>query len=74
MLIATADTTGKKRGSLTPVAITMTPGPPLVNTMTKVITMKKCNCEECIHFMMDTLDDVACCNCCEDGEFFDERG
>lgn len=34
--------------------------------------MKKCNCEECIHFMMDTTDDVACCNCCEDGSFFEE--
>ena len=34
--------------------------------------MKKCNYEECIHFMMDTTDDVACCNCCEDGSFFEE--
>lgn len=34
--------------------------------------MKKCNREECIHFMMDTTDDVACCNCCEDGSFFEE--
>ena len=34
--------------------------------------MKKCNCEECIHFMMDTTDDVACCNCCENGNFFEE--
>ena len=36
--------------------------------------VKECRCEECIHFMMDTTDDVACCNCCEDGEFFDKRG
>ena len=73
MLIATVDTTGRKRGSLTPDAITMTPGPPLANTMTnrKEIVMKKCKCEECIHFMMDTTDDVACCNCCEDGSFFE---
>jgi hypothetical protein len=33
--------------------------------------VKKCRCEECIHFMMDTTDDVACCNCCEDGSFFE---
>jgi hypothetical protein len=53
----------------------MTPGLPPVNTMTsrrRMRTMKKCNCEECIHFMMDTTDDVACCNCCEDGSFFEE--
>ena len=65
-------TTGKTHGKSIPVATTMTPGPPLANTMTKVMTMKKCNCEECIHFMMDTTDDVACCNCCEDGSFFEE--
>lgn len=28
-------------------------------------------CEKCIHFMQETTDDVACCNCCDDGEFFD---
>lgn len=70
MLIATADTTGRKRGNPIPVAITMTPGPPPANTMKEII-MKKCNCEECIHFMLDTTDDVACCNCCEDGSFFE---
>lgn len=32
--------------------------------------MKKCNCEECIHFMLDTMDDVACCNCCENYSFY----
>ena len=74
MLIATADITGRRWGKLTPVVITMTPGPPPVNTMTnrKEIVMKKCNCEECIHFMMDTTDDVACCNCCENGSFFEQ--
>ena len=72
MLIATVATTGRKWGKITPVAITTTPGLPLANTMMKVMTMTKCNCEECIHFMMDTTDDVACCNCCEDGEFFEE--
>ena len=34
--------------------------------------VKECHCEECTHFMMDTTDDVACCNCCEDGSFFEE--
>ena len=75
MLIATADTTGRKRGNPTPVATIMTLGLRLANTMTnrrRKRTMKKCNCEECIHFMMDTTDDVACCNCCEDGSFFEE--
>lgn len=74
VLTATADTTGRSRGKITPVATTMTPGLPPVNTMTsrKETIMKKCNCEECIHFMLDTTDDVACCNCCEDGSFFEE--
>ena len=34
--------------------------------------MKKNKCEECIHSMQETTDDVACCNCCEDGSFFEE--
>ena len=33
---------------------------------------KKWNCEECTHSMQETTDDVACCNCCEDGSFFEE--
>lgn len=33
---------------------------------------KKWNCEECTHSMQETADDVACCNCCEDGSFFEE--
>lgn len=28
-------------------------------------------CDECIHSTQETTDDVACCNCCEDGEFFE---
>ena len=52
-------------------------GLPLANTMMKVMTMKKKNtpnwkCEECIHSTQETTDDVACCNCCEDGSFFEE--
>ena len=29
------------------------------------------NCSTCSHVGAETTDDVACCNCCEDGEFFD---
>lgn len=29
------------------------------------------SCEECAHCMQETTDDVACCNCCEDGNFFE---
>ena len=36
-----ADTTGKKSGKIIPAAIIMTPGPPLVNMMRRIITMKK---------------------------------
>lgn len=74
-LILIAGIIGRKRGKITPVATTTILGPPLANTMMKVTTMKKnkCwNCEKCIHFMQETADDVACCNCCEDGEFFEE--
>ena len=35
---------------------------------------KSWNCAECTHSGQETTDDVACCNCCEDGEFFDRRG
>lgn len=73
-MLKVADTTGRKWENPIPVAITMTPGLLPVNTMMnrKEIVMKKCNREECTHFMMDTTDDVACCNCCEDGSFFEE--
>ena len=30
---------------------------------------KKC-CLNCSHFDQETTTDVACCNCCEDMEFF----
>ena len=29
-------------------------------------------CVRCTHVGQETTDDVACCNCCEDGEFFDD--
>ena len=74
--VLTVDTTGRKQGKISPAAITTTRGPLLVNTMNRrVMTMKmnKCwNCEECIHFIPETMDDVTCCSCCEDGSFFEE--
>ena len=33
---------------------------------------KKWNCAECVHSGQETTDDVACCNCCENGSFFEE--
>jgi hypothetical protein len=33
---------------------------------------KHWSCSECIHVGQETTDDVACCNCCEDGSFFEE--
>lgn len=33
---------------------------------------KKWSCDECTHSMQETADDVACCNCCKDGSFFEE--
>ena len=29
------------------------------------------NCLKCRHYWQETTDDVASCNCCDDGEFFD---
>lgn len=71
-----ADTTGRKSGKIIPVAITMTPGPPLVNTMTnrkEKITMmfnRKVSCDTCYNVDMDTENKVACCNCCENYDFY----
>jgi hypothetical protein len=30
------------------------------------------NCLKCSHYWQATTDDVACCNCCDSGEFYDE--
>jgi hypothetical protein len=76
VLIAIADTTGGMKMKNIPVAITMTHGPPLVNTMMRrVKTMTANKCSKCIHSWQETLDDVACCNVCEEGEvdFFEEE-
>lgn len=42
---------------------------PLVRRM---IGMRKWNCSTCSHVGAETTHDVACCNCCDDGEFYDE--
>lgn len=34
--------------------------------------MTKWNCSTCSHVGQETTNDVACCNCCDDGEFYDE--
>ena len=61
------------RGSSSPPAKLTLTGPRPVNTRRMTMTkQKKWNCEECTHSMQETTDDVACCNCCEDGEFFEE--
>ena len=38
----------------------------------RMIGMSKWNCSTCSHVGQETTDDVACCNCCDDGEFYDE--
>ena len=59
-----------------PVAITMIPGPPLVNMMMSrkekaMMTFKrKVSCETCYNIDQDTEHKVACCNCCEDYDFY----
>ncbi len=68
MLTATADTTGRKRAKITLVAISMAMEKHLVRRM---IGMSKWNCSKCSHVGQETTDDVASCNCCDDGEFFD---
>ena len=29
------------------------------------------DCSKCSHVGAETTNDVACCNCCDDGEFYD---
>ena len=73
VLILIADTTGRKWENPIPAAITMTLGPPLVNTMKEMITMvfkRKVCCETCYNVDQDTENKVACCNCCEDYDFY----
>lgn len=66
MLIVTAVTTGRMKTKITPAVISMALATHLVRRM---IGMSKC--WRCSHVGQETTDDVACCNCCEDDEFFD---
>ena len=50
------------------VATLMATAKHLVRRMTG---MSKWNCSKCSHVGQETTDDVASCNCCDDGEFFD---
>lgn len=71
-----ADTTGRMRMKIIPVAITMTHGLPLVNTMMNrkekiMMTFnRKVCCETCYNINQDTESKVACCNCCENYDFY----
>ena len=61
------------KGRTSPPARLTPTGLPLVSMRRMTMERnKRWNCEECTHSMQETTDDVACCNCCEDGSFFEE--
>lgn len=68
MRVPTAATTGKTRTRITLVVTLMASAMPLVRRM---IGMSKWNCSNCSHVGQETTDDVASCNCCDNGEFYD---
>ena len=70
MRFPTAVTTGRKRARITPAVISMVSAKHPVKRMTGM-KVKKC-CANCSHVGAETTSDVACCNCCEDMEFYDE--
>ena len=70
MPILTAVTIGRMKMMTTPVATLMATVKHLVRRMIGM-KIKKC-CANCSHVMAETTTDVACCNCCEDMEFFDQ--
>ncbi len=65
----TVATTGKTPMRIILVATSMASAKHLARRM---IGMSKWNCSTCSHVGQETTDDVACCNCCDDGEFYDE--
>ena len=68
-----ADTIGRMRMKIIPVATMMILGPPPANTMKEMTTMKfkrKVCCDTCYNIDQDTENKVACCNCCEDYDFY----
>ena len=64
----TAVTFGKTRTRTIPVATSMVS---VMHPVRRMIGMSKWNCSNCSHVGQETTDDVASCNCCDDGEFFD---
>ena len=72
-MLKDVDTTGRKNGKIIQAVTIMTRGLPLVNTMKEMITMmfkRKVCCETCYNIDQDTEHKVACCNCCEDYDFY----
>jgi hypothetical protein len=70
VLIVAVATTGRMKMMITPAVISMALAKHLVRRMTEM-KIKKC-CANCSHVGAETTNDVACCNCCEDMEFYDE--
>ena len=70
MLIVVVATTGRTKMMITLVAISMALARHPVRR-TIGMKIKKC-CANCSHVGAETTHDVACCNCCEDMEFYDE--
>ena len=69
MPILTAVTIGRMKTMTIPAVISMASATHLARRMIGM-KIKKC-CANCSHVMAETTTDVACCNCCEDMEFFD---
>jgi len=70
VLIVVVATTGRTRMMTILVATLMAMEKHPVRRMTGM-KIKKC-CANCSHVGAETTSDVACCNCCEDMEFYDE--
>jgi hypothetical protein len=58
------------KARITPLA-TLTRMTRSLHRVRRMIGMSKWNCSKCSHVGQETTDDVASCNCCDDGEFFD---
>ena len=73
VLILIVVITGKKNGKIILPVNSMASAPrPVKWRMNMKRNKKKWSCDECTHSMQETADDVACCNCCKDGSFFEE--
>ena len=70
MLIVFVATTGRTKMMIIPAVISMASARHPARRMTGM-KIKKC-CANCSHVGAETTHDVACCNCCEDMEFYDE--